>query len=799
MTVPRPDLSDSLVLDLEVDAICARFESAWQRGEHPDLDTELPAGGPLRGQALGELVRLDLEYRLKAGEPVQVDAYLSRYPELRADPARAAQLRSDEQRCQTQIAAERTLADLPTRARSASPGNSFPSPVCLEPTPVLGAGRDTVARTASTLSLPATQVGSQVDPRAVSSGLSGLLAPPQGPGEIGRLGNYRILEVLGEGGMGLVLRAVDPNLHREVALKVMKPAIAADENARGRFLREARAAARLEHERIVTIYQVDEVLVGASKVLYLAMPLLRGESLESLLQRQPRLPLLEVLRIGREIAEGLGVAHAAGLVHRDIKPANLWLRAAPAGAVGEPGAAATGGNVQILDFGLARLGEPSCVSSRAPEGELTQTGQVLGTPAYMAPEQAEGKPVDGRCDLFSLGCVLYRLTTGQMPFQGKNVMAILSSLAVHNPPPPSQLDPAVPEGLSGLVMRLLAKEPEARPGSAREVVEALRNLERGDTQAPSASAGTYKQAVGVETVGLQVGNTSTTQIPQRSDTGALSVKEKRDLNLGKPVRRRGLLIGAGVGVVGVVAVAMALWLFWTGKKPADGHDASPILHAGVGGPPALPGKDPTKEEPLTGKMDVRIWSNPPDRKRGLLIGRERNGAVPVCEDEMVMVEVSLNKPAYLYLLWIDAKGSVTPLYPWNTDKIEISSIKVAPSHQVPRQQLRNPPTDGKGWVIDDIKGLDTILLLANPTPLPEKVVLADLLGSLPAAPLCNLNEVSVRAFDRGKPVESLRLDIERVKQEAQRIDDQLLALVERLKDRFEVIRAVQFAHVPKPR
>jgi tRNA A-37 threonylcarbamoyl transferase component Bud32 len=767
MTAARPDLSDSLVLDLEVDALCSRFEQSWQRGERPSLDTQLPAGGPLRLKALAELVRLDLEYRLKAGEAVRVDTYLSRYPELQADPDRAAQLRSDEQRCRSSAGTETTFAEVLRQA-----------PVCLEQTSVLGTGRDTVARTSGVLSPSVGQVGFQVDPRAASSAVSALLAPPQEPGEIGRLGNYRVLEVLGEGGMGMVLRAVDPTLHREVALKVMKPSIAADDSARERFLREARAAARLEHERIVAIYQVDEAPVGASKVLFLAMPLLRGESLESLLQRQPRLPCAELLRIAREIAEGLAVAHAAGLVHRDIKPANIWLRAA---APGEPGASTTGGRVQILDFGLAR--------AERYEGELTQAGQVLGTPAYMAPEQAEGQPVDGRCDLFSLGCVLYRMTTGLLPFPGKNVMSILRSLATQNPKPPSQLDPAIPVALSELVMRLLAKDPGQRPASAREVVEALRALEC------SQPSGIF----GAETASLPGVGIRTGKIPQRTDTGVMVPEGLPDLRPAKPARSRGLLIGVSVGVVGLVAVGVAAWALLSGGD-RNSSDAATVQHPGLTATQRL-GKDPldpTKEEPLTGKMAVRIWSDPPDRKKGLVISRERNGAVPVCEDEMIMVEVAMNKPAYLYLVWVDGKGLVTPLYPWNRNVLDIQDIAVPPPQQQPQHLLRNPPRDRSGWVLDNTPGLDTILLLANPTPLPANVSLADLIGRLPAAPLGPSTEVIVNAFDRGKRVDDLTWGQDRApKKEAKQIDDQLQALVDRLKDRFEVIRAIQFAHVPK--
>jgi serine/threonine protein kinase len=167
-----------------------------------------------------------------------------------------------------------------------------------------------------------------------------------------------------------------------------------------------------------------------------------------------------VLRVGREIATGLAAAHAQGLVHRDIKPANVWL---------EEGR----GHVRIVDFGLARGSDP--------DAQFTQAGAVIGTPAYMAPEQASGVPVDARCDLFSLGAVLYRAATGKAPFGDVNTLSVLRALATQTPAPPHRIVPSVPRIFSSLVMRLLAKEPAERPQSARDVMEAIEVLEYGET------------------------------------------------------------------------------------------------------------------------------------------------------------------------------------------------------------------------------------------------------------------------------------------------------------------------------
>jgi serine/threonine protein kinase/Leucine-rich repeat (LRR) protein len=284
------------------------------------------------------------------------------------------------------------------------------------------------------------------------------LKPPQGPGEIGRLAHYRILKVLGAGGMGVVFLAEDVRLSRTVALKTMRPAIAAEPRNRQRFLREARAAAKVESDHIVPVYDVGE----DRGVPWLAMPLLKGESLEELLKRQKVLLPAQVVRLGAQVAKGLAVAHAAGLIHRDIKPANIWVE--PEG----------GGRAKLLDFGLARDQSPPPGQGQEP---LTQTGAVLGTPAYMAPEQAGAKPLDARADLFSLGCVLYRAVTGRLPFQGEGTLGTLLALATETPPAPDEVNAAVPQRLSALIMNLLAKDRSARPASAATVAAALEAMQ----------------------------------------------------------------------------------------------------------------------------------------------------------------------------------------------------------------------------------------------------------------------------------------------------------------------------------
>jgi hypothetical protein len=268
-----------------------------------------------------------------------------------------------------------------------------------------------------------------------------------------RLGEYRVVREIGRGGMGVVLEVSHDVLDRPAAAKVLKPELVRQPTAIARFLREARAAAAVEHDHVVPIWHVG----AESGAPYIVMPLLKGEPLDRRLKRQGALPAAEVVRIGGEIAAGLEAAHARGLIHRDMKPANVWLDE-------------TAGRARVLDFGLARLENGA--------DALTQTDSLQGTPAYMAPELLDGRPADVRSDLFALGAILYECATGRRAFTGATITAVLKAVASHNPVPPAALNPSIPVGLSALVMKLLNKDPANRPPTAAEVVHALNSLSR---------------------------------------------------------------------------------------------------------------------------------------------------------------------------------------------------------------------------------------------------------------------------------------------------------------------------------
>jgi hypothetical protein len=273
------------------------------------------------------------------------------------------------------------------------------------------------------------------------------LAPSAHSGHLGRLGHYEVQEVIGKGGFGIVLKAFDERLHRVVAIKVLSPAFAANASARRRFIREARAAAAVKNEHVVGIYDVQE----DANPPFLVMELIDGVSLQQKIDQTGPLGVIEILRIGVQIAEGLAAAHKQGKVHRDIKPANILL---------ENGVE----RVKITDFGLARAVDDTSV---------TQSGIIAGTPMYMSPEQAEGLTIDHRSDLFSLGTVLYAMCTGDPPFRATGTVAVLKRVVEEIPRPIREINSEIPDWLEAIVATLHAKNPEDRFQTAKEVAELL--------------------------------------------------------------------------------------------------------------------------------------------------------------------------------------------------------------------------------------------------------------------------------------------------------------------------------------
>ncbi|MBI3823191.1 MAG: protein kinase, partial [Planctomycetes bacterium] len=293
------------------------------------------------------------------------------------------------------------------------------------------------------------------------------LKPTQKEGPIGRLGHYEVLEIIGRGGMGIVLKAIDQTLQRVVAVKVLAPLLATSATARKRFIREAQAAAAVRDEHVVGIHAVEE----EKGIPYLVMEYIAGISLQARIQRDGPLKVEEILRIGAQTAAGLAAAHAQGLIHRDIKPANILL---------ENGVE----RVKITDFGLARA---------SADASLTQSGVVAGTPHYMSPEQGRGERVDHRTDLFSLGSVLYAMCTGVVPFHASGSLAVLKRVCDDRPRPIADINPQIPAWLIALIDRLHAKDPANRFQTAAEVAQLLKqhlaHLHQPGTAPPGMSEG----------------------------------------------------------------------------------------------------------------------------------------------------------------------------------------------------------------------------------------------------------------------------------------------------------------------
>lgn len=401
----------------QIDAVLDNQRQRWTQGERPFAETYLAQYPWLcdDSEATLDLIDHEVVLRSEAGERPTLDEYVKRFPRLKESLAIQFSLHENL------LSAERT------------------PPECLPTVETL--------RVASSLDTAQTALPSV--PR--------------------RVGPYLLLKPIGSGGMGAVYLADDTALKRQVALKVLLPNIAADSHARARFLREAQAAATIDHENVISVYQVGE----ADETPFIAMPLLHGETLQDRLQREHTIPWREALRIGRDVCRGLAAAHRRGLLHRDIKPSNLWLDRERR-------------RVVILDFGLAHVADS--------DQNLTSAGTVLGTPSYMSPEQVTANPLGPQTDLFSLGIVLYQAVTGCVPFEGKHILATLSALANQQPAPPHVLNPEVPPELSVCVMSLLAKEPSQRPRSAEELLDKFDALaEARATASPSEVSQTSRR------------------------------------------------------------------------------------------------------------------------------------------------------------------------------------------------------------------------------------------------------------------------------------------------------------------
>ncbi|QNM97901.1 serine/threonine-protein kinase [Chitinimonas koreensis] len=369
-----------------------------------------------------------------------------------------------------------------------------------------------------------------------------------------KLAHYRIETTLGQGAMGVVYRAIDERLDRTVALKVLRLNLTPEERSEyaPRLQQEARSAARLNHPNIITVYDCGDVDGHA----YLAIEYVEGKTLQALMEAGVKLSTGRVVKLARQLFSALDYAHEHHVVHRDIKPANLMLTA--------------DGRLKITDFGIAQL----------PTSDLTRAGTIVGSPRYMAPEQIEGKKLDGRADLFAAGIVLYQVLTGQRPFDGDHVATIAYRILHEAPVPIHELNPDVPDWLGALVMRCLEKDPAKRYQRAREARAELR-----EHVAPASSG----SAAGEKAVAAAVAAPASAEAAAAAEPrGAVAASAGAS---GKPHRK---LPWLALALGGVLAVGAALAMLVRPAAPMVVLEPSkpPMAQAEMLEPPGAPGSLP---------------------------------------------------------------------------------------------------------------------------------------------------------------------------------------------------------------
>jgi hypothetical protein len=377
------------------------------------------------------------------------------------------------------------------------------------------------------------------------------------------IGRYEILELVGRGGMGVLYRARDAVLERDVALKMMLLDFTTDQTARDRFQREARAVARLQHRNVVTIHELGEV-DGAP---YIVMEFLSGRDLDAMLKGDMKLTLAQKLDVVIQLCDGLGYAHEQGIVHRDVKPGNVRVL--------------EDSTVKILDFGIAKFAQSS----------ITQSGTIMGTPSYMAPEQIMGKPVDGRADLFSVGVLLYELLSGQKPFSGESPTTVVYQIMHVEPPPVNAAVPELPDSLHEIVSRALQKNPDDRYSRASELAADLQMVKmmldlplktsEGDTGAQQSLGPLHATVLGAKAAAAGGALPTMIDAPMRSSAAARAADAApRDTT---PKSGSGMIMGIAAAVIVVGGLGVWLLMRGSGSSPTGAAAGEPATGAAATG------------------------------------------------------------------------------------------------------------------------------------------------------------------------------------------------------------------------
>jgi serine/threonine protein kinase len=558
---------------------------------------------------------------------------------------------------------------------------------------------------------------------------------------------YKVLAKLGEGGMGTVYRARHLKLKRLVVLKVLRSDRLGDPEQRRRVLAEAEAIARLQHPHIVQIYDVGEWQPAACDAPqpFLALEYLGGGTLDRVLKDRGALEPAEAARLVRILAHAVHAAHRAGIVHRDLKPANVLLAPAVPGSPDN----LPFGFPKLTDFGLARLLDV--------EQRHTLDGQVMGSPPYMAPEQAEGRPALGpAADIWALGVILYECLSGQPPFQGRSTLATLDLVRSSTPVPPRSPYGEVPAALEAICLRCLKKNPADRYPSAAALAAALSGFLAGET---------------------------------------ISARPE-DLEPPRPDRRRPWLIA---GLVLAASAVLALVLIPWGHDPRSAGAPVPIAMS------SRPATTPPSLLPaLKGSIDLVVYESAvpgpdefkPSKSRQRLHLHER-GALPLRPNDWIRIEVELNRPAYLYVVWIDTDGKATPLWPW-----EQNDWAWLPAEQTPRDRLTLPDLV-KGEAIMPLSGgppgIESLLLLARETPLTaaeNSEVMRILARPLARRPLTRVETEFAVWLENGERVtdEPTRAPILSKAQSSGDPEIQVRSVMKQLQSLFPSTRAVCFGN-----
>ncbi len=463
---------------------------------------------------------------------------------------------------------------------------------------------------------------------------------PANPPVPRRLGKYEILGKIAQGGMGVVYRARQPGLDRLVAIKVIRSGDLATAEQVERFVAEARSLARLQHPNIVHVYEV-----GTHDGLpFFALEYVEGGSLERRTRREPQ-PVADAVRLVEVLARAVQHAHDRGIIHRDLKPSNVLLAPSAAGDAGHTAY----GLPKLSDFGLARSGDAL----------HTADGAALGTPGYMAPEQAAGETarVGPAADIYALGAILYELLTGRPPFQGDTPLATLEEVRRGALVPPGQLRPELAPEVEAVVLRCLAREPNARFRTAADLANELHRL------GPTGPTVDYRPP----------------DLPGER---------------GRRWRRWAILAVCGLAILAGAALA-----FWP--------------RGGTGEQNGRPGL-----EPLKGSIDLRVTERNNPRRQRLLL--HQPGALPLRPEDEMEYEIQVNRPAYLYLVYLDSEGNATPLFPWQN-----YGWKQRPAEE---KRLR---LFQKGSLRASPSGIESLLLLVRDDPLPAHEDLLALFAGLP--------------------------------------------------------------------